>query len=84
MSLNDDLTAVVAQNTSVVASAEQAISGLFSEVNSLTAQLAAGQIDVPTFQAQIQQLQTNNSGLAAAITANTPAAPAATLPASSN
>lgn len=66
----DALTAQVAQNTSVEASAVTLIQGL-------AAQLAAAGTDPAKLSALQSQLNTSATALAAAITANTPAAPAA-------
>lgn len=80
MSLTDDLTAAVTKNTSVVESAKLAITGLIQKVKDLSDQLAAGTIDVPTFQSQLAQLNSESDSLAAAIPASTPADPAAPVP----
>ena len=68
------LTAQVAQNTSVEASAVTLIQGLAS-------QLAAAGTDPVALATLQSQLQTSASALAAAITANTPAASPAPPPA---
>jgi hypothetical protein len=70
MAALDDLTAQVAQNTSVEASAVQLIQGLATQ---LQAAIAAG--NPAALQALAQQLNTSATALAAAITANTPPAP---------
>lgn len=67
------LTAQVAQNTSVEASAVTLIQGL-------AAQLAAAGTDPAALAALQSQLNTSATALAAAITANTPAAPPAPAP----
>jgi hypothetical protein len=69
------LTAQVAQNTSVEASAVTLIQGIAAE-------LAAAQTDPAAVAALAAQLNTSATALAAAITANTPAAPPAPAPAS--
>ncbi len=69
MAVLDDLTAQVAQNTTVEGSALTLIQGL-------AAQLAAAGSN-PTALAALQtQLKTSADALAAAVAANTPAAPA--------
>ncbi len=67
MAVLDDLTAQVAKNTTVEESAVTLIKGL-------AAQLAAAGTDPAKLAALQQQLQTSGTDLAAAITANTPAA----------
>jgi len=68
MSALDDLTAQVAANASAEASAIQLINGLAAEI-------AAAANDPVKIEALATQLKTSASALAAAITANTPAAP---------
>lgn len=69
MSALDDLTTQVAANTTVEGSAITLIQGL-------AAQLAAAGTDPTKLAALQSQLKTSADALAAAITANTPAAPA--------
>ena len=71
MAAIDDLTAQVAQNTSVEESAVTLINGL-------AAQLAAAGTDPAKLTALQTSLAASAKDLAAAITANTPAAPAPT------
>lgn len=68
MSALDDLTAQVAANTSTEASAVTLIQGI-------AAQLAAAATDPAKISALSSQLKTSADALAAAIVANTPAAP---------
>ncbi len=67
MAAIDDLTAQVAQNTTVEASAVTLIEGL-------AAQIAAAGTDPTKLAALTTSLNTSATALAAAITANTPAA----------
>lgn len=72
-----DLTALqasVAQNTTVIGSALTLIQGF-------AAQLAAAGTDPVALAALKSQLDTSDSGLAAAVAANTPAAAATPVPA---
>lgn len=64
------LAADVAQNTTVEQSA-------ITLINGFAAQLAAAGTDPVALAALQTQLETNNTNLAAAVAANTPAAPAA-------
>ena len=70
MAALDDLTAQVAANTTVEASAVTLIQGL-------AAQLAAAGTDPAKLASLQASLKTSADSLAAAITANTPAAPPA-------
>jgi hypothetical protein len=63
-----DLQAAVTRNTTVTSSALTLIQGL-------SAQLKAAQGDPAAIQAVIEQLDNADTGLAAAVAANTPAAP---------
>jgi len=67
----DALTAQVAQNTSVISSALTLIQGF-------AAQLAAAGTDPAALAALQASLQQSDDALAAAVAANTPAAPPAT------
>lgn len=70
MALLDTLTAEVARNTTVEQSAITLLQGL-------KAQLDAAGTDPVALKALSDQLGTNDDALAAAVAANTPAAPAA-------
>lgn len=71
MAAIDDLTAQVAQNVTVEGSAITLIQGLASQLAALS---AAGGATPAQLTALSQQLNTSATPLAAAITANTPAA----------
>ena len=76
----DALTAQVAQNASVEASAVQLISGLAAEIAA-----AVANNDTAALQSLTTELQNSANALSAAITANTPVAntvPVANTPAS--
>lgn len=73
MSALDDLTTQVTANTTVEQSAITLIQGI-------AAQLAAAATDPAKISALSSQLKTSADALAAAITANTPAAPPAPAP----
>lgn len=75
MAAIDDLTAQVAQNTTVIGSALTLIQGFAAE-------LAAAGTDPVALAALQAQLNSSDTALAAAVAANTPAAPS-TPPASS-
>jgi hypothetical protein len=77
MSALSDLQAQVAANTSVEASAVTLIQGLAAQIAT-----AAAASDTAALQALSSQLNSSASALAAAITANTPAAPPAPAPTS--
>jgi hypothetical protein len=68
MSAIDDLAAVVARNTDVEKSAVQLLQGLVN-------QLEAARTDPAKVTALTEQLRTSVDALAAAVVANTPAAP---------
>ena len=70
MAVLDDLTAQVAQNTTVEGSAVTLINNIAA---ALAAAIASG--NPAALQALQTQLKTSSDALAAAITANTPAAP---------
>ena len=74
MALLDGLTAAVAAQTTVDASVETLVSGLAAQISAL---LAAPTVDPVALQVLVTQMTTNNAALAAAVTANTPPAPAA-------
>ena len=69
----------VANNTTVEGSALTLIQGLAAQLAAALA-MEAGPAQSSALQAVLTQLQTNDSGLAAAVAANTPAAPAAPNP----
>ena len=73
MSAIDDLTAQVAANTAVEASAVTLIQGIAAE-------LAAAATDPAKVEALAAQLKASASALGAAVAANTPAAPPAPPP----
>lgn len=73
----DALTAQVAQNTSVEASAIQLFTNLSTQLATVSTQLAAAGADVAALDGIRTTLATSASALAAAITANTPAEPPA-------
>ena len=70
MSALDNMEAEVSENTDVVASAVVLL-------NSISAELAAAKNDPIKIQALADKLDQNSNALAAAIAANTPAAPTA-------
>lgn len=72
----DALTTQVAANTSVVQSAVTLIAGLKVSLDAAIAAQAAGD-DGAALTALSEQLATSDAALAAAVAANTPAAPAA-------
>ena len=69
-----DLTNAVAANTTVTTSVETLITNLAAQV------AAANSISPAAVEALVAQLQANTTGLASAVTANTPAAPASATP----
>jgi len=75
----DALTAQVAQNTSVEGSAIQLLTNLGTQLTAVSAQLAAAGADTAALDGIRTTLATSQAALAAAITANTPAAPPSTV-----
>lgn len=73
MSAEDDLTAAVAAETTVEASATTAITGLIAQVAALTAN-GQGSVPAADVEALVAKMQASQSGLVAAIPVNTPAA----------
>jgi hypothetical protein len=73
MSVYDDLTAGVAETTTVEASAIQLLDNIAAQ---LQASIVAGVANTAAVQAVIGSLQTSREALAADVTKNTPAAPA--------
>jgi len=81
MSLQDDFTALTAKVAAVQSVDQSAIvllQGLKAQLDALAAQPTITSADV---QALSAQLDTSNNALAAAVTANTPAAPPSPAPA---
>lgn len=69
MTVLDDLKAQVAANTTVSQSA-------LTLINGIAARIAAAGVDPAALQALTDSLKTDDAALAAAVAANTPAAPA--------
>lgn len=74
-----DLQTRVASNTTVIESAETLLSGLAAQLEAAIAAQKNGD-DGAALQALQAQLSTDDAGLAAAVVANTPAAPPAPAP----
>jgi hypothetical protein len=78
-SVLDPLVAAVQAQTTVDGSVETLLTGLTKIITDLQAQLAAGGLsaaDQATLAAQVKALTAEHDALVAAVTANTPAAPA--------
>lgn len=73
MAAEDDLTAAVANETTVEASAATAITGLIAQVQALTAS-GADTVPAADIEALVTKMQASQAALAAAIPTNTPAA----------
>jgi polygalacturonase len=80
MTVVDDLKVIVSNNTTVTGSVVTLLSGLSAQIATITADLAAAGVDVTALKALGDQLTTNTTALAAAVTANTPAAPPVVVP----
>lgn len=72
----DNLSAQVAATLTAEASAVTLIQGIAAELVTISGELAAAGSDTSKLDALSAQLQTGAASLAAAVTANTPAAPA--------
>ena len=80
MALLDNLTAAVAAETTVDQSAVTLINGMAAQIQTLINN-SGNTVDPVALQNLVNQMTANATPLAAAVTANTPAAPTSTTPA---